>query len=139
MRRVLNALAHIWHELKHVGHGFKKLGSDIAVAGRLEGKDYANTYKDKEYFEAQKVRQVRTDVVKFIPFSFFILIPGAEILLPPFLMVFPNAMPSQFVATDARQKKFLEIKKRRAEAAQKLLVILPRYFSSLETDANINA
>lgn len=34
------------------------------------------------------------DVIKFIPFSFFIIIPGAEILLPPYLMVFPNSIPS---------------------------------------------
>ena len=41
-----------------------------------------------------RIIQVKTDVVKFVPFSFFILIPGAEILLPPFLVVFPNSVPS---------------------------------------------
>jgi len=44
--------------------------------------------------------------MKFIPFSFFILIPGAELLLPPFLMVFPNSVPSQFMSDSARLAKF---------------------------------
>lgn len=52
------------------------------------------------------MRQVKIDVIKFIPFSFFILIPGAELLLPPFLMVFPNSIPSQFMSEEARAKKF---------------------------------
>lgn len=65
------------------------------------------------------------DVIKFVPFSFFILIPGAEILLPPFLMVFPNSKPSWFMQDEDRQKKFLEIKKKREAAAKKLNVSLP--------------
>jgi len=60
-----------------------------------------------------------------VPFSFFILIPGAEILLPPFLMVFPNSVPSQFMQEEQRQEKFLAIKKKRADAAKKLNVSLP--------------
>ena len=59
VRRTINVLKHIWHELKHVGHGFKKLGKDVVIAGKLEGKDFAHQYKDKEYFEAQKVKQVK--------------------------------------------------------------------------------
>jgi len=56
-------------------------------------------------------------VIKFVPFSFFILIPGAEILLPPFLVVFPNSVPSQFMSNDAREAKFKLISERREKAA----------------------
>jgi len=54
-----------------------------------------------------KVRQVQVDVIKFVPFSVFILIPGLELLLPAFLLVFPNSIPSQFLSDDAREKKFI--------------------------------
>jgi LETM1 and EF-hand domain-containing protein 1 len=61
---------------------------------------------------------VKIDVIKFIPFSFFIIVPGAEILLPPFLVIFPNSIPSQFMSEEARAKKFQEIKDKRQAAAK---------------------
>ena len=132
--RVRSTLGHIWLELKHVGHGFRKLKNDCFFVLGFHRKDYQTKYSTPMYFEKQKVKQVRTDVIKFIPFSFFILIPGAEILLPPFLMVFPNSVPSQFIAADARDKKFMEIKTRREKAATKLINVLPNYFYALEKD-----
>ena len=94
LNRIRSTLSHIWLELKHVGHGFKKMKSDISYAVGVRKKGFTSKYKDDDHFERKKVKQVRSDVIKFIPFSFFILIPGAEILLPPFLMVFPNSKPS---------------------------------------------
>jgi len=67
--------------------------------------------------ESQKLGQVKTDVMKFIPFSVFILIPGLEILLPPFLVIFPNSIPSQFMSNEARAKKLAIISERRDQAA----------------------
>jgi len=62
---------------------------------------------DKESFkENVKLKQVRSDFFKFIPFSLFIIIPGAELLLPAWLVVFPNSIPSQFLSNDARSKQF---------------------------------
>jgi LETM1 and EF-hand domain-containing protein 1 len=45
-----------------------------------------------------------------IPFSFFIVVPGAELLLPAYLKIFPNSLPSQFVSEDDKQKKFKILK-----------------------------
>ena len=94
INRIRSTLAHIWLELKHVGHGFSKLKRDVLFALGVRAKGFQTKYKSDDYFQTKKVRNVRQDVIKFIPFSFFILIPGAEILLPPFLMVFPNSVPS---------------------------------------------
>ena len=77
---------------------------------------------------------MKIDVIKFIPFSFFILIPGAEILLPPFLMVFPNSVPSQFMTQEKRSEKFLEIKERRIKAAKELKIKMPNFLNKLEKD-----
>jgi LETM1 and EF-hand domain-containing protein 1 len=38
--------------------------------------------------------RVQKDYKKFIPFSFFIIMPGGEALLPAWLMVFPDSIPS---------------------------------------------
>ena len=51
-------------------------------------------YTKDDYFERSKVRQVKKDVIKFIPFSMFLIIPGGELFIPPYLMIFPNSMPS---------------------------------------------
>lgn len=67
--------------------------------------------------DRQRIRQVRTDVMKFIPFSFFIIIPGLELLLPPFLVIFPNSVPSQFMSNEARLQKYKAVSERRDKAA----------------------
>jgi LETM1 and EF-hand domain-containing protein 1 len=56
-----------------------------------------------------------------IPFSFFILVPGAEALLPAYLKIFPNSLPSQFVSESDRQKTFEKLKRQQDEAAVALL------------------
>jgi LETM1 and EF-hand domain-containing protein 1 len=53
-------------------------------------------YRVAEYREQSRMRQVREDFLKFIPFSFFLIVPGMELLLPAWLMVFPNSKPSQW-------------------------------------------
>ena len=62
----------------------------------LRSKKHRIEYKyDKpSYKEDIKLRQVKSDFIKFIPFSLFIIIPGAELLLPAWLVVFPNSIPS---------------------------------------------
>ena len=75
--------------------------------------------------------------MKFIPFSVFILIPGLELLLPPFLMIFPNTVPSQFMSKEARDKKFLEASERRDKAATFLNATLPKILYALEKDEDL--
>ena len=40
--------------------------------------------------------QVVVDLFRLIPFSFFIIVPAMELLLPLALKLFPNMIPSQF-------------------------------------------
>ena len=54
--------------------------------------------------------QVKKDFIKFVPFSLFLLIPGAELFLPAWVMIFPNSVPSQFVGDEERNKKFIKLK-----------------------------
>jgi LETM1 and EF-hand domain-containing protein 1 len=92
--RVRTGGGHIIYELKKVKRGFINLKNDVKFALGIKRKNINYKYDRFNYEEKHKVKQVRIDVIKFVPFSFFILIPGAEILLPPFLMVFPNSVPS---------------------------------------------
>ena len=92
--RTRSALSHLIYEIKKVKRGFGKLKNDCLFVLGVKKQNINYKYKREGFMEGQKVRQVKIDVIKFIPFSFFILIPGAEILLPPFLVIFPNSVPS---------------------------------------------
>jgi LETM1 and EF-hand domain-containing protein 1 len=135
--KVRSMLSHLLYEIRKVKQGFGRLKKDILFYFGIQKKNIKFKYREDSFQEAIKVRQVKTDVIKFIPFSFFIIVPGAEILLPPFLMVFPNSVPSQFMSEQQRAQKFEEIKQRRIKAGQYLVQQLPTFLSSLEKDAQI--
>ena len=61
----------------------------------------------------------------------FILIPGLELLLPAWLMIFPNAIPSQFQSPASRTKQMTKLIANRNIAAEKLLYKFPKYLKKL--------
>jgi hypothetical protein len=95
---------HIWDELKKVGYGFKLLNQDAKFYVRRQLRRMDSKFDKESYAENIKMKQVKTDFIKFIPFSVFIIVPGAELLLPAWLVIFPNSIPSQFLSDDARKK-----------------------------------
>lgn len=54
-------------------------------------------YERPTYKQDIKMRQIKQDFIKFIPFSVFMIVPGAELFLPAWLVIFPNSIPSQFI------------------------------------------
>lgn len=129
---------HIWDELKKVGRGFRMLKDDFKFYLKLQKRRIDLKYDKESYKENIKLKQVRQDFFKFIPFSIFIIVPGAELLLPAWLMVFPNSIPSQFLSEEAKYKHFKQMTERRNKAAEKLQYILPKYLYSLEKDEIID-
>jgi len=100
------------HFVKWVVTGFRLFGSDFRASYVLMtrvAQGYALTVRERRLL-------VRTtsDCLKLIPFSFFIIVPFAEVLLPFFLRFFPNMLPSTFFerkydnATLARKLKAKE-------------------------------
>jgi hypothetical protein len=122
------ALKHGFH---HTVHGFKLLGKDGKWAVKTTGKSFQSKYELEEYKKHTKLRSVRKDFIKFVPFSLFLLIPGGELFLPAWIVIFPNSIPSQFVAEEDRLKKFKQMKDLQENSAEKLLYILPNYFQKL--------
>lgn len=98
------------HGMKHVFHGLVQISRDGKWIVRQKHGQFVSKYSDVSYMEHKKIRQVKKDFIKFVPFSFFILIPGGEILLPAWIMIFPNSIPSQFATDDDRRKKFMKLK-----------------------------
>jgi hypothetical protein len=129
---------HIWDEMKKVGRGFRMLKDDLKFYLRVQKSKIDYKYDKPSYKQDVKLRQVKSDFIKFIPFSLFIIIPGAELLLPAWLVVFPNSIPSQFLSDEARTLQFKKMTERRDIAAEKLLYILPKYLYALEKDPSVD-
>jgi len=55
---------------------------------------------DKTVIQMMDYQRIRTDLLKMLPFSLFISVPFMEIFLPPYLILFPNAMPSTFLTRE---------------------------------------
>lgn len=52
-----------------------------------------------------KLSNARSDIIKFIPFILLCIIPGTCLLLPIFLIAFPNMLPSSFETKQQRNTK----------------------------------
>jgi hypothetical protein len=98
------------HGLLHVGHGLKAIFKDGKWAVKHKTRGFKSKYDDVSYKKRMKMKQVKQDYIKFVPFSLFILIPGGEALLPAWIMVFPNSIPSQFMSETEREQKFEEMR-----------------------------
>ena len=76
--------------------------------------------------------------MKFVPFSVFILIPGLELLLPAWIAIFPNAIPTQFMSEEKKALKLKETIKNRNRAAEKLLYLFPKHLKTIAGDVEVD-
>ena len=64
-------------------------------------------------FSLLKFRRTAGDIFRVVPFSVFVIIPFMEFLLPVYLILFPNALPSTFqsksskVTVEERRENFI--------------------------------
>ena len=112
-------------------HGLKALFGDVKWAVSAEHGKRSKRFSEASYTQRTRLRQVRQDVIKFVPFSLFLLIPGGELFLPAWVLVFPNSIPTQFVAEEERAKRFEEMRKKQIVSCERLFRGTPMYLSSL--------
>ncbi|ANQ06728.1 Mitochondrial membrane protein [Plasmodium coatneyi] len=86
------------------------------------------------YSEYKLLIRTMNDMFKLIPFSFFIIVPFAEFLLPVFLKIYPNLLPSTFKNND---DNFVNIKKN-LYAKQQLAKFLQQLIAEKEKQLNEN-
>lgn len=105
-------LAKAWEvvkrEIKKVIQGCKVLWHDGKFLAR---KQYAISFHGERYSlkETKMMDQTSTDLLKMIPFSFFVIVPFSELLLPPCLYLFPNMIPSTFLSKSKFEARMAEV------------------------------
>jgi len=103
VRRQDGLTAWLWDQVLHIWHGFRLLGVNVGITLRLRRQMHKGQKLTRR--ERQLLEQTTRDLLRLVPFSVFIIVPGGELLLPVALAMFPNLMPSTFDTTDSRRRQ----------------------------------
>ncbi|RNF02505.1 leucine zipper-EF-hand containing transmembrane protein 2 [Trypanosoma conorhini] len=83
-----------WEGLRHVYHGFRLFFLNTRLAWKYSRQLKAGVALTRR--ERLLLESATRDLVRLVPFSFFIVVPFAELLLPVALKMFPDLIPSTF-------------------------------------------
>jgi len=131
-------MKHIWIEIKKIGTGMKTLHNDVKYSIKTTKDTEMKEYGSYSFTSRVKIRQTWADVFKFIPFSVFIIIPGADLLIPFYLVIFPNALPSQFQSDAGKSKKLNDLVELQKMSAHKLSKMFPQRLSEALKEREID-
>ncbi|XP_074310639.1 uncharacterized protein LOC141646648 [Silene latifolia] len=85
---------HIVEGAQHYWLGTKLLWADVRICSRLLVKLAGG--KSLSRRERQQLTRTTADIFRLVPVAVFIIVPFMEFLLPVFLKLFPNMLPSTF-------------------------------------------
>uniref|UniRef100_UPI0037E76AD2 LETM1 domain-containing protein LETM2, mitochondrial n=1 Tax=Semicossyphus pulcher TaxID=241346 RepID=UPI0037E76AD2 len=114
-------------ELKHYYNGFRLLGIDIKIAGRMVWRLLHGQLLTRR--ERRRLMRTCADLFRLVPFMVFIIVPFMEFLLPVFLKLFPEMLPSTFeteTKKEEKQKKGLAAKLELAKFLQETIAEMAR-------------
>ncbi|KAM7272177.1 hypothetical protein ACFE04_026840 [Oxalis oulophora] len=80
--------------MQHYWLGTKLLWADVRISSRLLLKLASG--KSLSRRERQQLTRTTADIFRLVPVAVFIIVPFMEFLLPVFLKLFPNMLPSTF-------------------------------------------
>lgn len=105
----------IMKEVHHYWDGTKLLGTEIKISSKLAlkmGAGYELTRR-----EHRQLQRTVVDLGRLVPFSMFVLVPFAELLLPVALKLFPNMLPSTYEDSKTKEGKATLLRKSRKEVS----------------------
>ncbi|XP_056888032.1 LETM1 domain-containing protein LETM2, mitochondrial [Takifugu flavidus] len=114
-------------ELKHYYNGFRLLGIDIKIAGRMVWRLLHGQLLTRR--ERRRLMRTCADLFRLVPFMVFLIVPFMEFLLPVFLKLFPEMLPSTFETEskkEEKQKKGLAAKLELAKFLQETIAEMAR-------------
>lgn len=80
--------------MQHYWLGTKLLWADVRISSRLLVKVAKGKTLSRR--ERQQLTRTTADIFRLVPVAVFIIVPFMEFLLPVFLKLFPNMLPSTF-------------------------------------------
>ncbi|KAM4676826.1 LETM1 domain-containing protein LETM2, mitochondrial isoform 2-T2 [Discoglossus pictus] len=90
-------------EIKHFYHGFRLLWIDTKVAARMLWRLLHGQILSRR--ERRRLMRTCADLFRLVPFMVFVIVPFMEFLLPVFLKLFPEMLPSTFETESKKEEK----------------------------------
>ncbi|CAL5866151.1 uncharacterized protein PFLUO_LOCUS358 [Penicillium psychrofluorescens] len=102
-------------EVQHYWDGTKLLSTEVKISLRLALKMAAGYELSRR--EHRQLQRTVKDLGRLVPFSVFLIVPFAELLLPVALKLFPNLLPSTYEGQKSRETKALNLSSTRKEVS----------------------
>lgn len=102
-------------EARHYWDGTKLLAVEVKISTRLALKMAAGYELSRR--ESRQLRRTVQDLSRLIPFSVFLIVPFAELLLPVALKLFPNLLPSTYEGQKSKDAKASTLRATRKEVS----------------------
>ncbi len=103
------------HEAQHYWDGTKLLATEVRVSSRLALKMAAGYELTRR--EHRQLHRTVQDLGRLVPFSVFVIVPFAELLLPVALKLFPNMLPSTYEGASSKEAKATRLRANRKEVS----------------------
>ena len=109
----------LWEKVKHEAHhywdGTKLLATEVRISTKLAVKMAAGYELSRR--ENRQLQRTVQDLGRLVPFSVFVIVPFAELLLPVALRIFPNLLPSTYEGQTSKDKKASHLRTTRKEVS----------------------
>ena len=102
-------------EVQHYWDGTKLLATEVRISMRLALKMAAGYELSRR--ENRQLERTVQDIGRLVPFSVFVLVPFAELLLPVALKLFPNMLPSTYEGQKSKDSKITNLRATRKEVS----------------------
>ncbi|TAQ91619.1 hypothetical protein B7494_g16 [Chlorociboria aeruginascens] len=111
----LTLMQKVKREAQHYWDGTKLLATEIRISTRLALKMAAGYELSRR--EHRQLQRTVQDIARLVPFSVFVLVPFAELLLPVALKLFPNLLPSTYEGQKSKDTKVTNLRAERKEVS----------------------
>ena len=109
----------MWQKIKKEAHhywdGTKLLGTEVRISFKLALKMAAGYELTRR--ENRQLQRTTQDLGRLVPFSVFVIIPFAELLLPVALKLFPNMLPSTYEGQKSKDAKATHLRSTRTQVS----------------------
>lgn len=111
----LTIMQKVKKELMHYWDGTKLLATEVKISTKLALKMAAGYELSRR--ENRQLQRTVQDLGRLVPFSVFIIVPFAELLLPVALKLFPNLLPSTYEGQKSKDAKATILRATRKEVS----------------------
>lgn len=105
----------IMKEVHHYWDGTKLLAAEVKISSKLAAKMTAGYELTRR--EHRQLQRTVQDLGRLVPFSVFVIVPFAELLLPVALKLFPNMLPSTYEGQKSKDNKAASLRSTRKEVS----------------------